>query len=319
MTLNHYAINKVIGAKIAPGRQTRFGHFGLMNVLGQALKNGPRRPAKVDFDIDMDRTVFNAFMEIRQDLPPESVLIDKKLASRLHKESRRLGLSASGADITRRLQNIRKNPSRYAKHGLIFPKSEKSQTPSIVSEYAHVIEFALSKLRIRYGATIDDVLISPEYGEEYEQMVAIAAPELSSSSVRLAALYIRKSRFIPKDKLDLVESLNAPKFEKQFEDIGTLDKLIGLELKPEPGIIQLLERGKYLYISQNKNLLSAAMQIASNESLRFMSNELWQPRREDLSIRIFAGDSYLKVPLTTWQLRLIEEESPVFNYPITRK
>ena len=66
---------------------------------------------------------------------------------------------------TRRLLNVRKNSPRYRKHGIeISPTTKKEIHPSIVPEYAHVIEFALVKLRYRYGSSIDDILMDESLG-----------------------------------------------------------------------------------------------------------------------------------------------------------
>ena len=63
------------------------------------------------------------------------------------KRCRQLGLDASDAFLNRRLLNIRKNIRWYEKHGISIPPATKSDThPSIVPQYAHVIEFALVRL-----------------------------------------------------------------------------------------------------------------------------------------------------------------------------
>lgn len=52
------------------------------------------------------------------------------------------------------------------------------------------------------------------------------------------------------------------------------------------------------------------------KSLQFMANDFWQPTPENIFLRIFPGGSYQKTSINRWQLKLISEKKPVFNYPI---
>ncbi len=175
MALNHYAINQVVRGTMAAGSQARFGSFGLLGVVGNVLKSRPLPNARVLFDIESDRKVLAAFEKVRDGYAPETLMLDDAFANKFHVEARRLGVHASDADINRRLLNIRKNPARYSSLGLSIQVATKTNPqPSIVPRYAHVIEFALSRLRSRYGVTIDDILLDPSLKLEYEKMVAMA-------------------------------------------------------------------------------------------------------------------------------------------------
>ena len=66
------------------------------------------------------------------------------------------------------------------------------------AEQMHVIEFALVRLRYRYGASIDDILLDPDLGEKFEQLASELAPGLRDVDLRLGALYIRKTRHFEK-------------------------------------------------------------------------------------------------------------------------
>ena len=227
-----------------------------------------------------------------------------------------MGFHASAAELNRRLMNIRKNPARYGPHGLLIPTATKIEPhPSVVPKYAHVIEFSLSRLHSRYGVTIDDILIDPELGKQYEDMARMAAPELSSLDLRLAALYIRKTRYIAKQNKKQIESLDPAAIEPVFVEwpAGRAD---GDPVPAQEGIIEVLDRSQYLYISRSEDLRSVAEQITSESSLNFMANEFWRPKRENLVIRFYAGHEFLKVPVLRWQLKLITEKKPVFNWPI---
>jgi len=319
MSLNHYAINQVVKGTMVSGKRPRFGRFGLLGATSELLKYRPRPKAKVVFDIDSDRKVFDAFVKVADGASAESVVLDKSFAAKFHSAARKAGFHASDADLNRRLINIRKNPARYKKSGLILPPVAPDKVvprPSIVPRYAHVIEFSLARLHSRYGVTIDDILIDPDLAEEYEQMALSAAPGLSSLELRLAALYIRKTRYIADRNEKLIDSLNSEKIESKFVPLGTMLDVLPNDVQDTEGLIEILENGRHLYISRNQNLRSAVGQIASNETLKFMANDFWTPKPDRIQLRAYYGQRFLQVPVSQWQLKLISVKRPVFNWPI---
>lgn len=95
-------------------------------------------------------------------------------------------MDAPGSYFMRRLINTRKNSPRYRAHGIeIRPATKKELHPSIVPDYAHVIEFALVKLRYRYGSSIDDILMDCLLGQKFEDLAHRIAPALTSQDLRL--------------------------------------------------------------------------------------------------------------------------------------
>lgn len=318
MGLNHYAINQIVGGKMVPaGGRFRFGQSGTFKVASELLKHRPRPNAKVEFDLGADRKIFDAFLREAAGHSPESVLIDPALAAAFHARARKLGVHASSADINRRIFNIRKNKARYAAHGIVLPKATMTaQQESIVPRYAHIIEFSLARLHSRYGVSIDDILIDPELAAEYERMAHTAAPELTPVQLRLAALYIRKTRYIQKANAEDIQAMNAERIESAFNTLGALDRVNRLDLKPGGGLVELLEDNRHLYISRNEDLPAAVHQMASGATLQFMANDFWTPDPNRLIVRVLPGDHFQKRPLSQWQLKLISEKHPVFNWPV---
>ena len=128
-----------------------------------------------------------AFEDVRADLP-RTLSCGTDRSRVFAKRCRELGLDAADAFLNRRLINIRKNVRRYEKQGISITPATKSEThPSIVPKYAHVIEFALVRLRYRYGASIDEILLDPSLGEQFEKMALELAPDLSNVDLRLGA------------------------------------------------------------------------------------------------------------------------------------
>ena len=176
-----------------------------------------------------------------------------------------------------------------------------------------MIEFALSRLHSRYGISIDDILIDSDQAVEYEKMVHEAAPRLTSMQIRLAALYLRKTRSITKKDAHLVASLDPSKIEASLTNLGAV-----AEIRPAPegpGLIELLENDKPIYISRRRPE-SRGQRNLQRPLAAFMANDFWTPDPERLVVRIFEGDRFLKASISNWQLRLISVRNPVFNWPV---
>jgi hypothetical protein len=147
-------------------------------------------------------------------------------------------------------------------------------------------------------------------------MVRGAAPKVGYQEVRLAALYIRKTRNLKKDQKQMILSLPTPRIDEALKFVGTADN-IDLSLLPAAeGLIDVLDGDSHLYISRSGDLHAAAKEIVSESSLRFMSNDFWAPKRDRMTIKVFAGHSFMKIPVSQWQLKLISEKKPFFNWPV---
>src|SRR6267142_5692645 len=169
--LNQLSISRILGSKIKHIGPVGFGHLRLRQTaeeIQNALKCDGASEAPVSFSYKEDAQVVEAFEAVRNGAPTDELLWNKSLARKFVKECRKLRLEAPDAYLIRRLINVRKNAPRYHQHGIeISPTTKKEVHPSIVPQFAHVIEFALVKIRYRYGASIDDVLIDPGLGEKF--------------------------------------------------------------------------------------------------------------------------------------------------------
>src|SRR5437867_958042 len=128
--LNHFAISKILGAKIRPVKQARFGSFPLLETTAEVLRacDDPGRPSDDPaFSYDEDRIVVRAFEDVRQGAAPDAILWDKSLAQAFYRRCRELGLAAPDAVFGRRLINIRKNSPRYREHGIEISPTTKSE------------------------------------------------------------------------------------------------------------------------------------------------------------------------------------------------
>src|SRR5437867_3876673 len=185
--LDQYAISKILGSKLKPIGPVGFGNFHLRQAADEiqhALKSDSPAPEIFTFGYADDAKVVDAFERVRRGAAPDELLWNKDLARLFARRCHDLGLDAPQAVLIRRLFNVRKNHSRYKQHGIVIgPTTKKSRPATVAPEYAHVIEFALVKLRYRYGASIDDILMDPELGDRLEAMVAEVVPTLPTADV----------------------------------------------------------------------------------------------------------------------------------------
>jgi hypothetical protein len=321
--LNQYALSKTLGSKMRPIRAPRFGNFGLLESTAEVLmarELGDRHESGTEFSYAHDRLVAQAFEQVREGAPPDTILWNRPLARVFAHRCRELGLDAPDAVLNRRLLNIRKNKKRYERHGIcLSPSTQRETHPSILPQHAHVIEFSLVRLRYRYGASIDDVLLDPALGDEFERLALEIAPQLSPQDLRLGALYIRKSRFLPKQEQSSLTKLDLAKIDHETKGPITLVEAKHEQWPDAPGLIELKEGSRYLYIARNENLQATIGQFVSGQAFAIMADEFWKPQFDSIQLQYVVGNLVAGVGIGKWELRLISDREPVFNWPIIHK
>jgi hypothetical protein len=319
---NQYALSKMLGSKMKPVKDhPQFGNFGLLETTAETLKALGTESQQSDrshgFNYQRDAVLVQAFESVRDGASPDSLLWNRKLARKFDKACRQSGIDAPEKILKRRLINVRKNSPRYKKHGIVLSHTTKKDPhPSIVPQYAHVIEFALVRLRYRYGSSIDDILLDPVLADAYEEMCYEIAPQLSSIDVRLAALYIRKSRFLPKKKKAAIESLNLDLFDQACSEPHALESFDLSVVPSGPGIVEVRERERFLYISRNENLRPAVSEFLTGKAFLIVSSGFWQPDRNVITIQFASGKSVAGTGIANWERRLIYDREPIFNWPL---
>lgn len=318
--LNYYAISKLLNAKMAAIPRVRFGHFSLLDTVGQSIRARLASTDNETGDIgyEVDRVIVQAFENMRVGQPTDRLLWDKEFSRKFVEACRQAGLQHSEGLLKRRLVNVRKNPGRYRNRGIILsPTSEKDMNPSIVPKYAHVIEFALIKLKYLYGASIDDILMEPELGDEFESLCHDVAPEQTDEDLRRGALYIRKSRFVPKHAKEEFEHMAVADIDNVLSRPVNVKQLAqGIAVPSEPGLIEVFEPRRFLYISRNENLVEAIQQFSSGEAFHIVENNFWHPDPNNINIRYAVGSRFNGVAASMWERRLIHLHRPVFNWPV---
>ena len=318
--MNQFAISKILGSKIRQVESVGFGGFSVLSTteeIQKALRGDRRSVDSAEFGYEQDAVVVHAFEDVRDGASTDELLWNKELSRSLVERCRELGLDAPRSYLTRRLINIRKNSPRYRKHGIVIsPTTKKEIHPSIVPEYAHVIEFALVKLRYRYGSSIDDILMDESQADKFEELAHQIAPTTSSQDLRLGALYIRKNRVMKRKDLDELNALDLAVIESSWKGAVSLSKVRPDDVPVSPGLIELKEESRYLYISHNKNIQSAIRQLGTGDAFRFMANNFWKPQLEAITLCFAAGQKVAGVSIETWERKLIHDLNPVFNWPM---
>jgi hypothetical protein len=320
--LNQYAISKILGSQMTPTRRASFGNFHLLETMAESLRarqaSTPVEEA-VHFSYEQDALVVKAFEEVRDGAAPDAILWDRQLSQAFIQQCRDLNLPGTNAYLNRRLINIRKNIRRYETHGISISATTRSDPhPSIVQQYAHVIEFALVRLRYRFGASIDDILVDPDLGDKFEQLALGIAPTLASTDLRLGALYIRKTRHFAKTELRKSDSLDVHQLDKEWSKPGSLATVHASDVPSSPGLIEMKERDRYLYIARNDNIRPAVEQLQSGKAFELVANGFWKPSLEDITIQFVQGTKFHGAGINMWERKLIRDLEPIFNWPIPK-
>jgi hypothetical protein len=321
--INHYAISKILGSEMRPVQGTRFGGFGVLATTAGTLKTvreANSESAARKFDLDEDRLVASAFEAVRNGASTDALLWDKDLAGRFIARCREVGLAFPPASLVRRVIHIRKSPKVYGRHGITLSPTTRSEPHlSIVPQYAHVIEFALVRLRYRHGAAIDTILADPELAQEFETLALEVAPALTGEQLRLGALYIRKTRHFSKGDVEKALALNPTQVEQAMSESVSLARVNTEEVPSAPGLLELKEGERYLYVARNDNLRPAVEQLRTGRAFSVVANGFWQPALEAITLRYVEGRKVEGISTTRWELRLIQAREPILNWPMTKK
>jgi hypothetical protein len=150
-------------------------------------------------------------------------------------------------------------------------------------------------------------------------MVSSAAPDVTVTEARLGALYIRKTRQNVRNRLDRLSGLQSARIEAATTDLGSLDRVRPSSVPAAQGLVEVTERGKHLYVAQNDDLRAVAEEFAAGKALAVVANEFWTPNPARIELRFIVGTEFEGTSLGEWQLKLVGEKRPVFNWPVSER
>ena len=307
-----------------PVGQLQFGNFGLLQtcatgVMASSLYLPKRRTS--GFTTEQDRLVVRAFEDVRDGASTEALLWDRHLVKRFVQRSKEVGLDYHDVHLCKRIQTIRKSKRHYAAQGIaLSPTARKEPQPSIAPTHAHIIEFALVRIRYRFDASIEDILLEPQLGGLFESLCFEVAPELSPQEVRLGALYLRKTRFLENKLRPTVSRLNLSVLDNKWSCLMPLSEIEASAIPEEAGILELCDDSRVLYVNRVKNLQSPLPGLKDESgALSIFSGPIWQPKPSTIGFRYALGKQIDGVSLKTWEIGLIYALRPALNWPIHRK
>ncbi|MDQ7014280.1 MAG: hypothetical protein Q9O74_10335 [Planctomycetota bacterium] len=311
---NPWRAGRVLGGHMVPGTRLRFGGFGVMPSTVELLAARPECLPDVHFSDTDDEVIRKSFEEIRDGMSVDRMLADPVLTKRFNSLCRTLGVRQSAADINRRLLRMRKASGG----GILRRTTVADKHPGLLDRFGPAVEPAMVKMLVRYGASVDDLLADPELGESFEAMARATIEGGTSVEYRLCALQIRKSRYLTKADTPLFQQLDLGLILDEFIDLGSVAERSNTEIPDGEGIAVLLEPTRPLLVSRFKDLQSGVNTLASRHVLEGLGADtaLWRPDPRDIQIRAISAEELPTASVQLWELRLIGEWRPVFNWPL---
>jgi hypothetical protein len=139
--------------------------------------------------------------------------------------------------------------------------------------------------------------------------------QLSSTDVRSGALYIRKSRFLPKKNKAVIGALDLNLFDSECSNPYVLESFDASIVPSGPGIVEIREQERFLYISKNEDFNSAVNEFLAGKAFQIVSSGFWHPDRNVITIQFAAGRNVAGAGISTWERRLICDREPIINWP----
>jgi site-specific DNA-methyltransferase (adenine-specific) len=269
----------------------------------------------------LSKLIVDCFEEIRDGLSPDYVLADPARAKRFALRCRQKGIELSTESIFRRLLAIRKNPKTY---NVKIQKSTDGE--QLISEeleqFIDAAEFALMRLRYTQHASIDDILVVPEVGEQFDLICSEIAPGYRPLDYRLAALHIRKTRYLEKAKKNKVANLDSTKIDQALEPAGMLADVKASSMPSGYGLFTLEHQDdgqQYVYTATRDMVADNVMRLQHGTFWDRVVGDFWQPRLDRILVRTCNKAKIGGVPLRMYELKLIQERHPLFNLPVSGK
>ena len=255
--------------------------------------NGKRRK-KATLDRETEDGIISAFTQSADGHSADFLLCDKELNQSFVAQCRSLGVAGNAVLWNQLLLRLRKSKK--------LPKATQRSNRLTFQEmdgYSFASEIALRLLAIDYGKTLDNILCSPEFANEFDRIAAEYAPGFSSFQYRWAALAIRKRA---KDARRLAQE----KFGDWLEKDARLPRRIGLVDCVDEKFDQ---RGVYLLFAEDRELYVGETESVCRRMEQVLNNSNWM-EMEPTSVAVLLDDSPSRHGL---QSALVQRKNPLLN------
>lgn len=255
--------------------------------------NGKRRK-KIALDAKTENGIIAAFQESAAGHSADYLLCDTELSKQFVSQCRAHGVAGNPYLWNQLLLRLRKSKK--------LPKSTQRTARLNFKEmdrFSFASEIALRLITTDYGKTLDNVLCSPEFVQEFDRIAAEFAPGFSSFQYRWAALAIRKRA---KD----ARRLAREKYRQWLEPQTKLPRRMGLEdclgeKYERPGVYLLFTDDQELYVGETENIGQRIEQVLNHSS--------WL-ELEPTSVAVVFDDSSSRHAL---QSAWVQRENPLLN------
>lgn len=251
------------------------------------------------------RVVTEAFFEVHQGRSTDDVVIHDDLNQRFIESCRRALPDTDEFELNWTLLNLRKS----SRLGPVVKKVSRQSH----DDYIHAAEFAARHLEDRHGLTIDRVLCTPQFREEFDQVAHKLAPNVEAALLRKAALKLRKGRQL------------RPELIKRAADWGT--RVLQFDAKQlqeapdtiprQPGVYVFSDATGYLYIGEASSLRTRVAKHLDHSDRKALARYLWEQGVVGLIVELHVFDATSKGRLTAqrraYEANLIQTRRPRFN------
>ena len=233
---------------------------GPEDAIESAPSTAKGKQRKKPFDEKVEKVVVDAYVSAGQGYPVDYLLCDKDLNKAFVKQCLDGGIGGSAAIWNRFLLQLRKS-------GLL-PKSTKSPknlTADQMDRFGFASEVAWRLLAIDYHKTLDDILCSPDFAEEFDRLAAEYGPttnEATSLDYRRGAVSIRK-------RAKVARQTAAEQFSDWIDGKKKIPQLkLNQSLSPleKSGVFMLVSDKNVVYVDESPNMLTKIHELFRNQN-----------------------------------------------------
>lgn len=254
------------------------------------------------------RVVTEAFFEVHQGRSTDDVVIHDGLNQQFIQCCRRTLPDTGEFELNWALLNLRKSSSL----GPVVTKTTRQSH----DDYVHAAEIAARHLEDKHGLTIDRVLCTPQFREEFDQAANKLARNVDPCLLRKAALKLRKGRQL------------RPEVVKRAADWGT--HVLRFDAKQlqeapdtiprQPGVYLFSDATGYLYIGEASNLRTRVSKHLDHSDRKALARYLWEQGVVGLIVELHVFDPTSKGRLAAqrraYEANLIQTRKPRFNIQV---
>jgi hypothetical protein len=264
---------------------------------------------------EYDRTIIRAFEKVRQGLSVDRFLCDPSLSRRLQRECAELGVVAPEPALNLRLLAIRKSAGR----GIFKETQRPAGARDIVERLGLGVEAAMRHIALRFGASVDDMLAHPEIGRVFVDHARRIARGGNEIEYRLCALQIRKGRHISGIYEEKVADLNVRMIERRWESLGAVKDAAWKQAPEDAGLVELRTPDQSLYLLRTRHISASIEESFSLDAVsRLLRSDYFSEIQPDMTQLRYLHRKQLPAGTPkAWELFLIHEYRPRFNWPVT--